>query len=568
VLPVDSVSSIPSFAIVGNDAALAARPATPVQLAHACLAVGFRMAIPASWGDELVAAESLRQLERHGREPAIHCACPHVAERLLAAGGELAPFLISLVAPPVAAARYLRSLYGRAAIRITYIGDCPGAADDAIDSRLLPSDFLDALARRGIVLADQPRVFDSVIPPDRRRYASLPGGIPAPDQLWNTQRRTLVALGGDGYSAELAQHLVASECVLVDLAPRLGCACSGAAGVPATTGRAAVAALEPPRAPRPPIDTTVDLQLATELPVLPASAPPAAAAPAAAAVPTGPARTGGTGGARPRHEERPGSPFRRRPTPTGFFRTPAGSVPQWRGGEGRALPRAYVGRRPTPVSLRAVPDASPAAPPAAAPAAAPAADARQPERPNEHANGGAEGRVAAHNGDESPRADASRADALGVAAGAPLTEMAVVEPMPAPAPVPNGHAPMGAEPPATVHADEGPASDPHASEQTAASTARPRAPSVSPPPVRLTTASALEAGARRTDARRHRMRIALLLIVALAIGAVLAVFAERLVGRRPAPAPGPSGVSAAGFRALLARSSLSAAPSGAALSEW
>ena len=59
-------------------------------------------------------------------------ACP----RLLAAGSELAPFLVSIVAPPVAAARHLRALFAPRAIRITYIGACPAGADASIDARL------------------------------------------------------------------------------------------------------------------------------------------------------------------------------------------------------------------------------------------------------------------------------------------------------------------------------------------------------------------------------------------------------------------------------------------------
>src|SRR5262245_12024153 len=116
--PTQDQSSPPTIAIVGNDAVLAASPATAVQLIHACLALGFDLAVPASWGDELIATETLRQLERRVGEPAILCACPNVATRLLAAGSDLAPFLISLVAPPVAVARYLRALYAGHSVRV------------------------------------------------------------------------------------------------------------------------------------------------------------------------------------------------------------------------------------------------------------------------------------------------------------------------------------------------------------------------------------------------------------------------------------------------------------------
>ena len=45
--------------ILGTDAVLAALPATAVQLAHACIEAGFINVIPASWGDELIAAALL-----------------------------------------------------------------------------------------------------------------------------------------------------------------------------------------------------------------------------------------------------------------------------------------------------------------------------------------------------------------------------------------------------------------------------------------------------------------------------------------------------------------------------
>ena len=114
--------------ILGNDAVLAARPATPVQLAHACLSAGFRAVIPASWGDELVAGATLDALSGRANRPAIQCACPHVARRVLAVGAELSAHLISLVAPPVAAARYLR-LNSAGELRVTYVGRCPAAAE-------------------------------------------------------------------------------------------------------------------------------------------------------------------------------------------------------------------------------------------------------------------------------------------------------------------------------------------------------------------------------------------------------------------------------------------------------
>src|SRR5690348_11328322 len=254
-----------SVAIIGNDAVLAAAPATAVQLAHACLRRGYSFAVPASWGDELVASETVRRLASRARGPAVMCVCPFVRSRLLTPGPDLAPFLVSLVSPPVAAARYLRPVYGEAGVQITYIGACPGADYPAIDACLTPDAFLADLAEYDIALSEQPLVFDSIVPPDRRRWCSLPGGVPTPEVLWSdTDARTLVEIDRDDVSTDLAQHTITREHVLLDLAPSLGCACSGAVGsVPPRGARGAVTALEPPRSLGPIIDPAalVSLQI-------------------------------------------------------------------------------------------------------------------------------------------------------------------------------------------------------------------------------------------------------------------------------------------------------------------
>lgn len=252
-----------SIAILGADTVLAALPATPVQLAHACLQVGYELAVPASWGDELIAAECLRLLPERGPRPAIVCACPYTRSELLAVGPDLTPMLLPLVSPPVATARYLHALYGRERLHLTYVGGCPAGADEALDAHCAPAEFLAWLAAEGIIPTDQPTVFDSVLPPDRRRFFSIAGGVPSAEQLWSAGNgRALVEVDGDDYLIDLAQQLLSHECALIDLAPRLGCACSGASSsIPARSARAAVAVMDPPRASGAVVDMTVAVQL-------------------------------------------------------------------------------------------------------------------------------------------------------------------------------------------------------------------------------------------------------------------------------------------------------------------
>ncbi|MFN2398593.1 MAG: [Fe-Fe] hydrogenase large subunit C-terminal domain-containing protein [Gemmatimonadaceae bacterium] len=242
-------SSLPSVAILGADALLAARPATPVQLAHACLVAGYSAVFPATWGDEIVAAAYLDRIGSRTAMPTIACACPRVEERLLASGHDLAPYLVTLASPPVATARYLRALYGQHRIHITYVGRCPGANDEAIEETRAPEEFLAFLAERNIDPADQPYLFDSVIPPDRRRYYSIPGGIPATQWLSSSGALQLVELDSDDLAIDLAQILLAEQPALVDVTPSVGCWCSGGTGTNGSRSmRKEVVALEPPRA--------------------------------------------------------------------------------------------------------------------------------------------------------------------------------------------------------------------------------------------------------------------------------------------------------------------------------
>ena len=360
--------------ILGADAVLAAAPATPVQLAHACLQAGYDAAVPVSWGDELIAASVLRDLQTRERGPVVQCSCPLAARRLLAAGMELRPFLLSAVSPPVAAARYLRAVHEGRRLRITYVGRCPGAADDDIDARVTAEELLAIFEDRNVSLAEQPTEFDDVIPPDRRRFRSLPGGVPRPEMLRATSGRELVEVAGDELSLQLAQLLLAGGNVLVDVGPALGCMCAGAcAGSSADAGdaRARIVAVEPPLASAPILDESVVVsvldplpgpapsrassELATPVPVTPAAdlwVPPEP--PPLAPSLTDDAGTGVTASGYTLTADAAAQGPRRR-SPAQGVRTLASTTPVARDADGRQLPRAYIAhRRSSPRGLRAL----------------------------------------------------------------------------------------------------------------------------------------------------------------------------------------------------------------------
>ncbi|MBL8982309.1 MAG: hypothetical protein JNL26_08990 [Gemmatimonadetes bacterium] len=258
--PQESRSHAPhEIAIVGSDMLLAALPARPIQLSHALLASGFSLVVPASWGDELLAEHAVRQVLSVDARPRIYCACPRIRHRLLAAGDELAPHLLALIPPPVAAARYLRNAWPTETLRIVYIGTCEGADDPSIDERVTPTEMLARLDARGIIPARLPTTFRDVVPPDRRRYWSLPGGCPSPEALAeHAGDRQLRPIGRDGYTQELVEGLLSGQPLLLDLGETFGCACAGRVevhGVAAT--REEVVALEPPRAPLPVLDSDI-----------------------------------------------------------------------------------------------------------------------------------------------------------------------------------------------------------------------------------------------------------------------------------------------------------------------
>lgn len=222
-------------AIIGNDAVLEARPATPTQLAQACLRASFDLVVPASWGEELIAHQFAESLGPYDGPAPVLCHCPLVSQAIEQAEAETT---LTVAAPPVATARYLRHAYEPRPLIITYIGRCPGALGPDLDAVIAPERLMTILADAGIAPAQQSELYLSTIPPERGRYASEPGGIPNESFL---MQETGVALREVSPAAlALARAAVLPhERVALDCTRLAGCVCAAQSQ--------AIVALEPPR---------------------------------------------------------------------------------------------------------------------------------------------------------------------------------------------------------------------------------------------------------------------------------------------------------------------------------
>lgn len=245
--------------VIGTDTIIEALPARPIQLAHACGALGFDLVVPLSWGDELVAEAALRILESRAPAPAILCTCPLVRQRLLQNGPDLASSMVPVVAPPIAVARHLRNSLGKRLGSLTYAGRCPSARSDQYDAAYDPDSLFETLQSHGIQVSDQPDAYMDRLPPDRRRFASLPGGCPAPEVLWQRcNDMSLAEIEGAYLAIDIAQHLLAPEPCLIDIAPASGCHCSGVTrSTVGGSARVAAVSLEPPRSGIPVLSETI-----------------------------------------------------------------------------------------------------------------------------------------------------------------------------------------------------------------------------------------------------------------------------------------------------------------------
>ena len=222
------MASLPSILVLGPDTVTAANPATPVQLVHACRQWGFAAVVPASWGDELIATDVIRRCASRPNRPVIQCSCPRVADLLAKHATVLDDAIFWLISPPVAVARYLRTIDPERDIHVTYAGGCPGASDSSIDECISPSELLAALSARGIDLALQSKVFEDVIPADRRRHTSSAGGLPEQHRLWDNASFRVSQPASANLTVSIAQLLLAEERLLIDLSPALGCVCRAA----------------------------------------------------------------------------------------------------------------------------------------------------------------------------------------------------------------------------------------------------------------------------------------------------------------------------------------------------
>lgn len=330
-------SDFSSLAVLGPDAVVAAAPATQAQLIAACGGLGFDAVVPGSWGDELIAEATLRHLGPRGRESVVLCACPATHA---AANGDsrLTRHVLSLVCPGVAAARYLRMLYAPTRVRITYIGDCGGTTDGELDQVWTVAALLDALSR-----ADKdPSTMPDEPAPGHRRYLSLPGGAPYPAALRQAVPHELVVLAGSDGTDQAAACIERGAVSLIDLAPATACGCSGGPSCSDIGSRALLATLEPPRASGDVLSPTIR----PDLTPFASRSTPRYSVSAKLQSPRGEREVQLPAAAFGEPFATPAPPaMRKRSRTTGVMRAIGATAPATLTGEGKTLPRAYLGHR-------------------------------------------------------------------------------------------------------------------------------------------------------------------------------------------------------------------------------
>jgi diguanylate cyclase (GGDEF)-like protein len=175
--------------ILGTESAAHFYPVLPEQVVNACYAAGFRVVSRGVIGDELVAGEYLSLWRSNQYGTLIRSTDPVVVDAIRAGYPELVPYLAPVATPPVAEARYLRSLYHEG-IKVVYAGVSASPGAPEIDAWVTFEDLVELLRLRGVTAAAQPTVF-ARLPQERRRHISAAGGMPLAllEELRQTSKR-------------------------------------------------------------------------------------------------------------------------------------------------------------------------------------------------------------------------------------------------------------------------------------------------------------------------------------------------------------------------------------------
>jgi diguanylate cyclase (GGDEF)-like protein len=175
--------------ILGTESAAHFYPQQPEQVVNACYAAGFRVVSRGVIGDELVASEYLRLWRNNHYGTLIRSTDPVVVEAIRSSYPELMPYLAPVATPPVAEARYLRSLYGDQ-IKVVYAGLAASHGAPELDAWVTFADLVELLRLRGVTAAAQPTVY-ARLPQERRRHLSAAGGMPLAllEELRQTSKR-------------------------------------------------------------------------------------------------------------------------------------------------------------------------------------------------------------------------------------------------------------------------------------------------------------------------------------------------------------------------------------------
>jgi diguanylate cyclase (GGDEF)-like protein len=281
--------------ILSPDVAAHFYPETPEQVINACYAAGFRSVYRGVIGDELVAAEYLKLWDDDSWGTMIRSTDPVVVETITSTYPELVPYLAPITYPPVAEARYLKSLYG-SELPIVYAGIVPPVGSPELSAGITFPDLEQLFKLRGVNVAAMATFFTR-IPEERRRHLSAAGGLPLAilEEVRQTNNRFRKVRGLDAIPG-LAQAITVDRMDLgfVDILSYEGSLDHPLSGPREKFfwRRAVVARTEPPRSRDPVVDSAVSASIGATFEVHPrqrAAAPdPTAVANVLKAIGTGP----------------------------------------------------------------------------------------------------------------------------------------------------------------------------------------------------------------------------------------------------------------------------------------